>query len=796
MAMRRRYSTRGEIALTFTVASLFVMVVGSIFGLGVNKSQDVRSQAAGAVCGKTCSTSGDCGLDSTTGTQTTCDRSIGKCVAVRDPKNPPCNATGPNSLGQCNQSCRNTEQCNGIDHATGISLACDLSTYTCQQKYVNDTRQCPGYVRPTPRTSGSSGNPGGSFTSRSLVCGAAFRVVVDPLINKITLSAKGQSYDIGLADVVVPASSGFTGPNSPIPYRMWKPAPNDPLDNLLIEWNPNTSYTAPGVPKGALHVQVRSGNDANPHSKVNPQVDFYYFRNLPTWLKDGSPVTVTFSYYTLSGAQSKQVRTDYTITENAKACVGVVVTQTPVSTVVPTTITPTVVRPTGITPTGVLPSRTPSIPPTNPPTRVPSRIPTVPPTNPPTQIPSRVPTPPSCSAKITFMIDASETTQEKLKEYQSDITSAVRSYGTAHPQDKIDFYTNYFARDVSNPSGPFTASAFQFPITLGLHWTNMKEALEKSSGKTIFISDGLPSVVRYGGARNAFCVYADGGAMRGQDTNRKADGCDPDQNVSDKYNRDIAGFCDRICTTKKYGNARVDSLVMRNKDNTYGIFVNTGAYSDRGFMEEISKEVINISELPATIAEIFDDVCGRAAIAPRPRTGSGRSKGPGSSSGPLSLTSTFVITNQSTEKTVESVSVKACDIAGNNCQTYDNEVLIVPGATGRFSQTIPATVPAQNRAMITCDVNNDDGTSVSCPQKNTSDDGIRFELSVADEEVTGDSISFEKAADINKDGQVRANDYALCLVGNKLCDIIADESDEVNALDRSVVFERLAKSGS
>lgn len=794
MLGRQLNSTRGEIALTFTVASLFVMVVGSIFGLGVNKSQDVRSQAAGAVCGKTCSVSGDCGTDSTTGTLTTCDRSIGKCVAVRDPKNPPCNATGPNSLGQCNQSCKNTEQCNGIDHATDISLACDLSSGTCQQKYVNDTRQCPGYVRPTPRTGGSSGSTSGSFTSRSLVCGAAFRVVVDPLINKITLSAKGQSYDIGLADVVVPASSGFTGPNSPIPYRMWKPAPNDPLDNLLIEWNPNTSYTAPGVPKGALHVQVRSGNDANPHSKVNPQVDFYYFRNLPTWLKDGSPVIVTFSYYTLSGAQSKQVRTDYTITENAKACVGVVVTPPPFSTLAPTIITPSVVRPTGITPTVVAPSRTPSVPPTNPPTRVPSRTPSVPPSNPPTQVPSRVPTPPSCSAKITFMIDASNSTQQILEGYAGKIEDAVKTYGDnpLHANDTLELYTQFFARDVFPKSGPTTLKTFSFPVIKNKHWTNIKAALEATTDYTIFISDGIPSVVQYGSKNNAssLCVYPNGDYMR-DGSNKEAEGCRPNIDQQNVYAK---SGCEAVCNQNSYTNARNDSMIKSNKSKTYGIFVNTGI-SDRSFIEDVSKEVIDVADVPATIEEIFNDVCGRAAIASRPRTGSGRSTGPGNS-GPQSLTSTFVITNQSTEKTVESVSVKACDVAGNNCQTYDNEVLIVPGATGRFSQTIPAEVPAQNRAMITCDVNNDDGSSISCPQKVTNDDGIRFELSVVDEEVTGDSISFEKAADINKDGQVRANDYALCLVGNSLCDIIADESDEVNALDRSVVYERLMKSGT
>ncbi len=797
MVMRHRYSTRGEIALTFTVASLFLMVVGSIFGLGVNKTQDVRTNAAGALCGKTCTGNGDCGTDTTTGTQTTCDRAIGKCTAVRDPKNPPCNATGPNSLGQCNEFCKSNEQCNSIDKATGITLACDLSSGSCQQKYVNDTRQCPGYVRPTPRT-GSTGTGGaeGVFKSSQYACGVGFRVVVDPLISKITLSGTGGTYDIGIADVVDPASSGFTGPTTPQEYRMWKPATSDPADNLLIEWNPATTYGISGVPKGALHVKVRSGNPSNPNSKVNPQVDFYYFRNVPSWLKDGSPVRVSFSYYTLSGAQSRPVRTDSTIGASSLACPGVLTTPEPTIPLDPTIARIVTPRNT-VAPTAVL-TRVPSIPPT----RAPSVPPTRAPTTPPTRVPSRTqtPTPPSCSTDITFMIDASESTQAILNQYQTAITDAVHIYGRANPQDNIDFYTNFFARDVQAKKGPFTAADFQFPIVRNLHWTNIKEALESTSGKTIFISDGTPSVVRYAGANNnGFCVYPDGPNMLNK-ADEKAAGCAPRQNEKDGYTRLNTNACASVCSENTYANANADSRVAKNKNNTYGVFVKTGLFSDVEFMESVSTDVIDISEVSATIGEIFDRACGRGGTG---TLGSGnRSRGSSgsrggrrpASTGPLSLTSTFVITNQSTEKTVESVSVKACDVNGDNCQTYDNPLRIEPGATGRFSQTIPSEVPAQNRAMVTCDINNDDGTSLSCPQKATNDDGIRFDLSVVDEEVLGDSKSFEKAADINKDGQIRANDYALCLVGNKLCDIIADEDNEVNALDRSVVYERLTNT--
>ncbi len=789
---RSVFRTQGEIALTFTVASLVLMVVGSIFGLGVNKSQDVRSRAAGAVCGKTCASNGDCGTDTTTGTLTTCDLSIKKCIAVRDPKNPPCNATGPNSLGQCNESCTKNEQCNGTDNATGITLACDLSSKTCQQKYVNDPRQCPGYVRPTPRTStGTSGGAQGAFKSSQYACGVGFRVVVDPLINKITLTGRGGTYDIGIADVVDPASSGFTGPASPQAYRMWKPAESDAADNLLIEWNPATTYNVPGVPKGALHVRVRSGNSSNPHSQVNPQIDFYYFRNVSSWLKDGSPVSVSFSYYTLSGAQSKQVRSDATINASSLACPGIVLTQGPTIPLEPTIAR--IVTPRNTVAPSAIPTRISTVVPSRiPPTTVPSRPPTTPPTRVPTQ--QQPPTPPSCSANITFMIDASESTQKALQPHQDAINKAVRAYGLAHPSDRVNFYTNYFARDVRNPAGPFTASTFQFPIQFGLHWTNIKEALEKSEGATIFISDGLPSVVRYTNNPSAFCVYSDGNKMKGNSPVAAA-GCAPDERVKDGYRRGVQN-CAAECNINTYADARQASMVTRNKNSTYSIFVNTDANADRNFLSAVSAEVIDVSEVTQKIGTIFDQICSRASGGTGTGGNSGgtsRSSRGGSGSPVRSLTSTFVINNTSTQKTIESVLVKACDAAGNNCQTYPHEVRIDPGTVGRFSQTVPAEIPAQNRALLTCDINYVDGTSLACPLKATNDDGVRFELSVADEEVSGGGISFQNAADVNKDGQIRANDYALCLVGNKLCDIIADEDNEVNALDRSVVYERLVQ---
>lgn len=792
MAMRRRYSTRGEIALTFTVASLFVMVVGSIFGLGVNKSQDVRSRAVGAVCGKTCASYGDCGTDTTTGTLTTCDLSIKKCIAVRDPKNPPCNATGPNSLGQCNESCTKNEQCNGTDNATGITLACDLSSKTCQQKYVNDPRQCPGYVKPTPKTnSGTTSGSEGAFKSSQYACGVGFRVVVDPLISRITLTGRGGTYDIGVADVVDPASSGFTGPTTPQEYRMWKPAATDMADNLLIEWNPATTYGTSGVPKGALHVRVRSGNSSNPNSKVNPQIDFYYFRNVPAWLKDGSPVSVSFSYYTLSGAQSKPVRTDATINATSFSCPGIVTTDTPTL-----PLEPTIAR--IVTPRNtVVPTRISTVVPTRgstvPPTRVPPTAPQSTPTTPPTRVPSRTatPTPPACSASITFMIDASNSTQEILKkDYVKSIEDAVKAYGDdpQHANDNISLYTQFFARDVFPLSGKKTPKTFTFPVETNKHWTNIKAALEATTGYTIFISDGIPSVVQYVPKTNssALCVYSNGDEMKAK-SNNPANGCRPNIN---KQNDFSSTGCDAVCSRNTYSDARNDSMVKSNKSKTYGIFVDTGI-SDRSFIEEISTSVIDVADVPNTMAQIFDDICGRGNGISGNSGNSGTSSRGGAGSPVRSLTSTFVINNNSTQKTVESVAVKACDSAGNNCQTYPNPIRIEAGSIGRFSQTVPADVPAQNRALLTCDINYSDGTSLACPQKATNDDGIRFELSVVDEEVTGDSVSFQKAADVNKDGQVRANDYALCLVGNKLCDIIADEDNEVNALDRSVVYERL-----
>ncbi len=846
---------QGEITLTFVVVSLILMVIGSGLGFGVNKSQDVRTQAAGAICGKSCTSYNDCGTDSFSKTLTTCDPKLHKCTAVRDPKNPPCIATAGNTLQECNQHCDNAEQCNATDTATGISLTCDIRSHTCQQKYVNDARQCPGYLSPTPKRTTTGGTSGGTtggspaptgicpadgrFSSRGFSCGFGFNVCVDPVISDITLTPlTGTGAPVVISTLGAAFTDSKTGWTSPVGYRMWRrSAAQQNDDNLIVEWDPGKSYGVAGVNKGALHIRVLSGDTGNQQSTVENIVNFYW-NNIPAWMREGRAANIKFDYYVTYGTASNKQQANYSQTQNSNACPGgtQVTPSSSVSSPTPTrsTVTPSATR----TPS---PSRTPTPFVTEPgkkacnspcntndecgyslggvqlvcrapagssikkclrpdsdspqcysPTATPTQIPTA------TTVPSRTPTPTKvitptvvpCQTTIDFMIDASHTTQEKLQPYQQAITNAVRSYGAdpTHKNDRITFYTSYFAKTVRNHSGgPFTASNFNFPIQFNLHWTNLKDALESINGNTIFISDGLPSIVNYGGGEKGLCVYSNGDYMKNRNSNHKAEGCYPVESQEDGFRHGL-DTCARECSNS-YDQAYSDSLVTRNKNNTYGIFVNSGAYANRSFVEAISKEVIDVSEVTEKIGEIFDKACNRSSSQ------SGTSV-------PHTLMSSYTVRNQSTTKTIESVTVKACNAQGGNCQEFVNQVSVLPGSTTRFAQAIASDISPENRAVLTCDVQYTDGTSLPCPQKSTNDDGLQFDLSVADDEITGDTLTFLQAADLNQDGTVNGADYAryaVCFVQQANnptegapCDILADGL--VNAQDTAILVERFGQS--
>ena len=764
---------RGEVALTFTLISLFLMTVGTFAGLKINQTQDIRSKAAGAVCGKICSNNSQCGTDTTSNSLTVCDFSQTPhlCIPVRSPGNPSCT----DGLKNCNESCKKDEDCNGQDKnnvwAQPFYLKCDQRTRTCQQRYTNDARFCPGYISPTPRT-GSGGTGGGTggvplpgptdgaFRSQVMSCGVGFRVVRDPVIEKITLTSTTGSgqYNIGTADLTIPSTATRT---SPIGYRMWTLDPGDPSNNLTIEWNPGTNYPGTGAPKGSLHVQVKSGNSSNPNSKIDPQIDFYYFKNLPSWLKSGEPVIISFSYYVTSGLQNKPTRTDHTIQSRSNACQGTI------------TITPT------RTPT---PTKIPSITPTKTPT--PTRTPT--PTKPPP--PSATPTIRSCATQIDFIIDASKSVQDELKNYQQRITAAVHSYG--YPQDRITFTTRFFARDIHAKSAVSTPTTFNFPVQAGLNWTNLKAALESITAPTFLITDGLPSVVAYGNSADSTCVYGRGDYMSNPaNRNHTADGCSPNE-ATGGLNSNIQS-CARICSTKKYSDAYADSLITSNKNKTYGIFVNTGAYAYKPFLSSVSKQVLEVSDLPGKIHEIFDDICNRGVPAGTPPSDGG--------AGPLNFQSSYSISNTSTTKTIETVYIKSCDSSGNNCQETERPVAIGPQSTSKFTQALPDSA-SSGLDLLTCDIGYSDGTRLPCPAKNIGQNsGLQFNLSANGSGVTGKIQSFLEASDLNHDGIVNGLDFAQCVGqingnGVKSCDIMSD--DQVNAQDISVLLDNVGKTTS
>ena len=794
MFLPKRHN-RGEVALTFTLLSLALMIIGTVVGLGVNKTQDIRSSAAGgAVCGKQCTNNSSCGTDSTSGTKTSCDFSQNPhiCIATRGiPNNPPCIA----GLKDCNEACKKNEDCNG-------GLRCDTRVHTCQ-KIIG---QCPPVATPTgfhtlpiptegPGGGGGTGGGTGGATAtpsgpvyqgskdpKNPVLGNAFRLTgsspcyiewhyeKDPNIEELYLKAGTNTLDLTTASPL-PGSDSAPVKGAGVNFKS---------GGIAIGFDPNEDYVRshPG-PEVWLKIGQGGGQE-----KV-----WYFARPTPDWL--GRETTLVYVKY--KGKISGEERWWFQ-TANAAACrTDVVPSNTPTPTLGmsscfractsdsqcpiisinnrPTKLLCIALAGTSLCRNSDYPTSPNCLPPKTTLTNTPTPTKTPTPTR--TPPPTATPTPPVCNKSVYFMIDNSSTQTGN----PALISGKLNEYFRGNNYDRVSFSYDTFNRTVEDGEHD-QINGLTFKNIQDKQWTNINAAFNTISSnqadEKIFISDGIPTLLD-SGISGVQCTYRHNpGANSTQWTGCIDPNGGPDLNTGQCKSR--YDKIEETCTHEY-------PIGSANATQSVTVAGNEGAIS-ANMVRAGGKQYPTFDSLVNGLPSILNALCSRTTQ--------------GIPSHPTRFQSSYSINNQSSSKTIDKVIVKACKTGGKSCQEYAKSAGIAPRQTFKFSQTLPETLPAANRAVLSCDVGYADGSRLPCPAKNLeSNNGLQFDLTVTDKKVTGNVQSFSKACDQNKDGVVNGLDYVRCVNqigstgGKKSCDVILD--DLVNAQDISVCLDTIGK---
>ncbi len=798
---------KGEIALTLTVISLVLMAMGAL--LGVTRTQDVRSRAsAGSVqCGQySCKNNSECAQN--TGFLVLCHLSSGQCRPASSTDVCPgggtarADTTKKDVGGLCSSS---------SDCKSGLSCL----SRTCSQTSTGGGGGSSGggataapLATPTP----GAVPQGTAFQVTSLPCKIDFTFQWDPEIEYIRISKLdgSQTYDLTNDKVRKTVPAGESGP---------------------IGWE----FVFPRGRSSSIAVSFTFDiNDVFTHISDGPRnVSYYLQRPTPDWLNGGEGYNIDIGYKYVIGGVDKhahQVGTSKACTSNTpvqlsptptltfrSGCGGICTTDSQCRFENPnlicrrklgstsnttychfpttdscSTITPPV---TSQTPSPTIPSRTPT--PTTP-TRTPTPSLTL--------TPTASPTPTLCNKSVYFMIDNSST--------QAGIPQAISSELSKYfAKDENDYNNISFSYDTFNltveKGGRDELRGVNFNIPSDRNWTNINAALDalgsaRSDKGTqydakIFISDGIPTVKGASiNGKSIQCAYRHDPSSSADISSSKLDGCEPklhhpkaDLNISQcngRYNPGNRGTSLQTACGDPYllSSANATHNVMAVLPN--GKTANGETPIKAGVVAAGGKHYETSDKFIADLPNILNSLC------PTTPTGGGLL---GDTQRPRTFMSTFTVQNKS-NKAVQSVNVKTCNQAGSGCLSFLNTVGVQPQTTGRFSQVIPDSVPLANRALVTCDVNYTDGSSLPCPKKQTQNESIQFNLTVNNKAVSGSSKTFSQAADINNDGRVNAIDCALCQrqIGStsttKSCDIVSD--NVVNAQDISVCVERLGQS--
>lgn len=897
--LNHRQWQAGEIVTTLSILSLAVMLIGGALGLrsGSRQPTTVDTRAVGSgLCGAGCSSNTECAQqDVNSDGQTVtlaCDMRVGKCLPATGEKDR-CDDVG-GGAGNCADICRADRDCNNVDTrgtettADDIRLHCDFSLVgggrgKCQG--FPNGRLCPNIPTPTirglpspeptldvadpgdfrmstpyptfpfrnfptvvvdPNRLPTTPPQGNRFSTQALSCGGIFKVVIDPVIDRITIRSSSNQFILHNADEVIGSDTGRT---SPVGYRMWMSFhQRENIENLKIDFSESVRRAG----KRAVHVALRSGGHPNPDFNQDAQVDMYYYNNVPAFVFDGSSKDIILDYHiTRNIGRSNQFDEPYQQSIRTGSCAAPTATITPTATVTPTrtpTATPTIVVLRGICGDycdsdldcdeglGLVCSiesvrrpgdrkecrlignetdplcRRPSPTPTS--TITPTRTPT--PTATPTT--TQTPTPTPCEANVHFLIDASLTIvggnvdgqnfPDVLTPVLSSLTGKITQYFDKYPQDRsrLDITYQYFTHKVHGLKT--LGSNYVFDVErIFPSYTNLEAALKNGrKGTTVLITDGIPSVLDGYKPSGQFCVFGNVGCMSGMNlggdntclrvggaTTSDRDGARSEGCLSSGNRFSPIGDCPdqvkRICSGKSYQDAYDKTVSSFSGDNKaeFGYLVGNSVGKTEYIPAVVQAASINyrtdLDRLPNDLEMIMNTACGREAVSATP---------------PSSVPFAFTLENSS-NRTIRSVSLQLCNSSGT-CTTKEISVNVAPGATIAQSQSIAFTSVrsiAGSAFTMRCTLRYADGTSQSCNEQTlTAGDGARFDVTARETDATSTSRLYSELADCNRDGVVNTLDYSIIAAkiadpfgatGQYSCDIVPG-GEGINIQDLSAVL--------
>ncbi|OGK16723.1 hypothetical protein A2690_04870 [Candidatus Roizmanbacteria bacterium RIFCSPHIGHO2_01_FULL_39_12b] len=408
--------------------------------------------------------------------------------------------------------------------------------------------------------------------------------------------------------------------------------------------------------------------------------------------------------------------------------------------------------------------------------------------------------------KVNFIIDISSSVRSYINTIQGTIPQALQTYIDTHPQTNLTFYWSFFDYKW-RPGGshvfrPNERVGQLFSIPNDHHWTNILEGLDtglRPNAIDFLFTDGYPTVTNWQGGFKCVsrdnticwadpCLPVDGGSCPSDVL------CKLYKNAPGRPNTcpDAGGRC-----TSCDGATR--DTVERALANKYGRQVDyvvkmAGEPAGERMLQTLVStpdNLINVENLSGRLSNLLTQECSQQGN----REGRAQATNAGYS---------MRIDNQSTNRTIESVSIGLCD---ENAQC-ENKTINRPILSGEkdtesalFSGINGVPLDKNSQYQMKCAVTYDDGESESCGETDIAgDDGVQYRLIVDDDGLSGQPVTYLEASDIDGNGSVNTLDYARCLKQSDAdyngeitaCDIVID--DKVNAQDRSVIINNVGKN--
>lgn len=388
------------------------------------------------------------------------------------------------------------------------------------------------------------------------------------------------------------------------------------------------------------------------------------------------------------------------------------------------------------------------------------------------------------------------------------LSDAFDAIATKSPKEGVSYSLVAFNRTVktfaSNTDYNGLMSALNSAVKQADHGTNLPGALAQASGTVILLTDGLPS---YDLDR---CFYGSGVEMsKINNQNKTAEG--PDKLRATQFDPNDSGSQAKpstaSCGTRPYGWALADVVSAAGGKTIHAIEVKARKETNPWVLQAIGKgngSYNNVSNLEDAIAAAMQIICGPTAVKTNPPTRTSTTPNRPSSQ-TSTIASSFALTNNTVDRTIDSIVMKLCDKTTGACDNRTEKLNLPPGARLNIP-TLFDKLDAAGRYNISCELRYTDGTSEQCPNQEVKP-GSSAKVTVAVSQTTPLSVSTntnDRPWDIDGDGAGTARDYALVIThygqsNGQTIDIAAtlpgdaNLDGKVDAVDLSIVLDGIGR---